>query len=146
MEGQILGLSRCISILVMFQNRWMRFELDYRSKDIQLELWQVWELKKKKAWWPAGKVWTTWCNFHILSSNFNTGQSWGAAKWEPRNMKKCDAFLFTSAVWILDCHLYWIKHFRKKHDLVKSRYSSAKERLTELIAFCLQDAILLRYP
>ena len=30
--------------------------------------------------------------------------------------------------------------------LVKSRYSSAKERLTELFAFCLQDSILLRYP
>ena len=65
--------------------------------------------------------------------------------------KKCDSFLFTSAVWILDCHLYWIKHFRKNMIwalivLVKSRYSSAKERLTELFAFCLQDAILLRYP
>ena len=30
--------------------------------------------------------------------------------------------------------------------LVKSRFSSAKERLTELFAYCLQDAILLRYP
>ena len=31
--------------------------------------------------------------------------------------------------------------------LVKSRFSSAKERLTEHFAFCrLQDAILLKYP